>query len=104
MNRYGTLRTGLKNISPTLRELKQIAEAKNNKAEDDKSKKKNRFNIVIRPTKKIDGREICSPGCIVDTCQSDIQAKGIFKKKIKTRKRRSKKLKKRRTKKNRKLP
>lgn len=55
--------------------------------------------------KKIDGRKVCPPGCIVDTCQPRNQASGIFRKKKKvTKKEKIKKLKKRRTKRNRKLP
>ena len=87
-SREGTLTKNLRNISPIF-----------GREEPDADLLRRTQATFGSYVKKIDGRKVCPPGCIVDTCQPRNQASGIFRKK-----RKSKKLKKRRTKKNRKLP
>jgi len=93
-SREGTLTKNLRNISPIF-----------GREEPDADLLRRTQATFGSYVKKIDGRKVCPPGCIVDTCQPRNQASGIFRKKRKSqKKRKSKKLKKRRTKKNRKLP
>lgn len=57
-NREGTLRMGVRNISPDARDLRRNPEFMN------------RAEQTFGPyVKKIDGKKVCPPGCIVDTCQ-----------------------------------
>ena len=57
-NREGTLRTGVRNISPDARDLRRNTDFIN------------RAEQTFGPyVKKIDGKKVCPPGCIVDTCQ-----------------------------------
>lgn len=87
--REGTLNKNLRKISPVF----------GREAPDEELLKRTEKTFG-QYVKKIDGRKVCPPGCIVDTCLPNTKASGIFRKKRRSKsKRKSKKMKKRTTKK-----